>query len=1824
MEAERRIADAAAADAAAAAAAAAVAAFAARLKPLLDEAETFSTEPACPQKLCFTKAALDDLTRQPSDDPICFPASPNPSVVFCVDIAIAYLVLFWQARVDAATKWSIVLSQVPCDNENCGSVLALCRKITSAGDATVAVGSTSSEPQAPATEVPVPEAGLFPPPPSSAVPSRGASMDYSLAVRLGSASSPGRSSLLSSPAVVPEASTVAVGCVSPPLNDRQSQFFVNLQSQNLTNKQAPAIERGDSMAQPSQEAKATEYNRDMEKACQVSLNEFNQMNAEKELEADQLYSALKQSAVESPDQAKQNNKTRKQQRKQEREETEKREAERLEAATAAEKKHVTEEADAALRAALDSKDLDLLVAAINEHGDHASPEVLEEARSARVEIKDRRKKAARLEKREAERLENQRAREKREEEDAQRRANQLNEQEAPASLASELPVVVVPGDLLSTQEISAIVDLCSPGSSASEHVVVDPGDLLSTQENAILSNRASTIADCGHTFPTGLPLDEIVVTVMRCSDGRARHLLTLVCKGWSEVVLRTTRQLDQKGAWSVNRLLLTHADLPWDQFARLKTKTFKQIVTLVSSKHDPDDILNQKWSKMKINLEQEFVSIAPRMWVNDLVMDLALENMAHQLSHENKLRICSTDEAHSVIVFDPVMWSQIQRGLESADIPGVGNVHNFTDQDAAKCRRSAILKGVTESRCVDWMSTFQSAVMCISALVINGHWGWIICDMNTKEILVGDPLRSWSHDFCMNIGQIMKDVLRQIDHRLNEKRGKHFLNSAHGWIDDLTIVTNTHAKCASWKTQRDGHSCGPLTLMTIFEYGVRKQLPDSQDALRKWQMQADLVRTNILDIILNGDTRIYRRQPDVYQVESLRVLWQVAVTIFNEQGKGQGKAQPPKGVCQPKAQTDIRDFCTPKGRRMTNKLEESVVEDDVDPAAADDESMFEVFAAITDVPASDVRKLLDENAALCSAVHCDFSSVSSHAVHNNTAFECFSTVFNSPLRVALIDEDQTLIFESLKPALGAKLNALRRCMSTIETIKDEQDIDFFLPDVNKTANVLKRSVLKDICDVVFGGRHLTSLAEAHDQKFAKGVFLRRMKLNWKLASSTIKVRNNRVFLSRVKWCNGQMIEATNDDMLDSDDDETDSDDDDSDGPSDGNETESVDGNETESVDSDETESVDGNETESDDDDDGTNGDSAGAAEVLEVLDSLGSQDDGSWSGNDQYTPSSEGPTVGRVLIDRNLLLNNRNEAGLISPVPFLTTPTPGRGEREATKHSVEEATKLPLTLCSWKLELERMLLDDSDSEPDEDLPANRLDDSDSEPDEDLPANRSTVDDHALERCYDCSQDPSQDDDLPANVSTVESVLHDARQNAGELTDVDKVMLTKRVFTIDNNWVQLMASTTRMSNQYRDDTSGEPLAVKRDEDDYMILPRSANLLDLWFRRAFKMNTLPGLVLVTDACSPLISSHTTSHDPTEHGTEAEENDSPELAMALNLISMGRNVIITGGAGVGKTTSLTRIQPRVSTDEVATTATTAAAADVMHLKGIDVYGTIHGFQGATKFTSTFASLQKSHNYKHGGRERLKVVKKIIIDEISMLDPMILEMLNKALQDAKENDAPFGGAQIVLIGDPLQLPPVEGECIVNDKHLLESQYGFVPVTLTKVYRQEDQLAVQLLNELRRGTLNWSLIEQLRLTNTLDVREENFSDTFCAPEYLRSRSDSELVIAATNAEIDRINLPCLETRSAQNPDRTASAFCKLTVKLFRKDAKEVLPCDSPSEPSPASDDLDSPSEPSPASDDLVRSREILPTRITRFLQGREQQKEMSPMCWLKRAREGS
>ena len=131
-------------------------------------------------------------------------------------------------------------------------------------------------------------------------------------------------------------------------------------------------------------------------------------------------------------------------------------------------------------------------------------------------------------------------------------------------------------------------------------------------------------------------------------------------------------------------------------------------------------------------------------------------------------------------------------------------------------------------------------------------------------------------------------------------------------------------------------------------------------------------------------------------------------------------------------------------------------------------------------------------------------------------------------------------------------------------------------------------------------------------------------------------------------------------------------------------------------------------------------------------------------------------------------------------------------------------------------------------------------------------------------------------------------------------------------------------------------------------------------------------------------------------------------------------GESVLLTGPAGSGKTYVLNEFI-RLAKKEgkhVSVTATTGLAAT--HLGG----STIHSWSGMgihnelpPKF---FEHLSKAR------RETIQKTDVLIIDEISMLHDFRLDLVNEIAKKVRENDAPFGGIQVILCGDFFQLPPV------------------------------------------------------------------------------------------------------------------------------------------------------------------------------------------------------
>ena len=183
--------------------------------------------------------------------------------------------------------------------------------------------------------------------------------------------------------------------------------------------------------------------------------------------------------------------------------------------------------------------------------------------------------------------------------------------------------------------------------------------------------------------------------------------------------------------------------------------------------------------------------------------------------------------------------------------------------------------------------------------------------------------------------------------------------------------------------------------------------------------------------------------------------------------------------------------------------------------------------------------------------------------------------------------------------------------------------------------------------------------------------------------------------------------------------------------------------------------------------------------------------------------------------------------------------------------------------------------------------------------------------------------------------------------------------------------------------------------------------------------------------------------------------------------------KNIFITGKAGTGKS-SLIRYLKNNTKKNLVLLAPTAIAALNINAK------TIHSF-----FNFPFHIITKSDIKKHYNKRLINKIDTMLIDEASMLRPDIMDAIDLTLQITRENKQPFGGIQMVLVGDLYQLPPV----ITNDEiEIMSSLYpdgcfffnsnvfkniSISKFELTKVYRQDDQKLINLLDKVRNASLD-------------------------------------------------------------------------------------------------------------------------------------------------------
>eukprot|EP00531_Pseudo-nitzschia_arenysensis_P015455 CAMPEP_0116147400 /NCGR_PEP_ID=MMETSP0329-20121206/17734_1 /TAXON_ID=697910 /ORGANISM="Pseudo-nitzschia arenysensis, Strain B593" /LENGTH=352 /DNA_ID=CAMNT_0003643325 /DNA_START=196 /DNA_END=1250 /DNA_ORIENTATION=+ len=224
-------------------------------------------------------------------------------------------------------------------------------------------------------------------------------------------------------------------------------------------------------------------------------------------------------------------------------------------------------------------------------------------------------------------------------------------------------------------------------------------------------------------------------------------------------------------------------------------------------------------------------------------------------------------------------------------------------------------------------------------------------------------------------------------------------------------------------------------------------------------------------------------------------------------------------------------------------------------------------------------------------------------------------------------------------------------------------------------------------------------------------------------------------------------------------------------------------------------------------------------------------------------------------------------------------------------------------------------------------------------------------------------------------------------------------------------------------------------------------------------------------------------------------------------------GKNIFLTGGAGVGKSFLLKHIIAGLKArhgDQVAVTATTGIAAS--HISGV----TLHSWAGirVTPGKDQLKSIEMIIKNLAAPKsiQRLRNTKVLIVDEISMVDSLIFMTLGRFARFTLDKGKAFGGIQLVVSGDFHQLPPVSlrqtGFAFSTDTW---QHHGFFFEELTTIVRQKGDLRFQLaLRELREGICS-KRTEELLATCHVSRKKPSFDGIIPTKLYCTNKNvDSE------------------------------------------------------------------------------------------------------------------
>lgn len=239
--------------------------------------------------------------------------------------------------------------------------------------------------------------------------------------------------------------------------------------------------------------------------------------------------------------------------------------------------------------------------------------------------------------------------------------------------------------------------------------------------------------------------------------------------------------------------------------------------------------------------------------------------------------------------------------------------------------------------------------------------------------------------------------------------------------------------------------------------------------------------------------------------------------------------------------------------------------------------------------------------------------------------------------------------------------------------------------------------------------------------------------------------------------------------------------------------------------------------------------------------------------------------------------------------------------------------------------------------------------------------------------------------------------------------------------------------------------------------------------------------------------------------------------------------QSIFLTGKAGTGKTTLLKRIK-KESSKKMAIVAPTGVAA--MNAKGTTINSFFQlppgsffpgdiGFQNLQDGFVSIRSAVSDLSYTNDKLKLFNELELLVIDEVSMVRCDVMDVLDALLRSVRKNSSPFGGLQLLLIGDLYQLPPVtkrEDWAFLSKAYpspyffdsIVVRQHPLLQIELTKVFRQTEETFINILNDIRNNQIN---DEGLALLN------QRFD-----PVFKDNRDINPIIITSHNAEANLIN----------------------------------------------------------------------------------------------------